>query len=361
MKKYFVHRLGQNRWGDEVLLYWRRGESLVVISRPREGKDAQVKPLIVKASRERYVLDMDYKGEHKEHITKPNTDPNCEFPDKVRSYDTLENYTFRLSQFDQPYDWVALGFESEYADIMARLAVEGIGYYNDDPEKFSDLVSKIPIREKGNALDNFAMETGVTLKRPLNYNTVNGLWQRFERIRKWFYQGKSDRRRVITEVTERDWKEKVLIVNLTDTTFTGTYRTTSTEMATAWSGKLCQLMAKLIAKYRPIIVFNESNALLGGERETSIVRFVAQMVGAGPKTGVQFIFLLHSLGEMHRSIYPNMRAQKIVGKLDFGDEQFLRISRQLESAKHEFCLIDSDGKERYYYADVPCCKFESDL
>src|SRR5262245_57809892 len=89
---------------------------------PGYGKDSLAKTIMVLASKNCKLFVCDYRGELLAHITRPN--PESDEPACVSPYKSVANFTFPLSAFQDPEDWISIGIDKDgvtkLTDILKR-------------------------------------------------------------------------------------------------------------------------------------------------------------------------------------------------------------------------------------------------
>jgi len=357
MVSYFYHELGKMRNDTPVNIKWRSGASLKIIARPRYGKGGVTKPLVVKLSKTRHILFFDYKSEWVRHITKYNVHSNA--PDKIIDVRIIQDFTFKLSQFNRPSDFIALGFDYDQCMYLTSMINDGYSHYEDDVLKFREMLREIPVREKGGAVAAFNRKFGTTLDSPMNYNSKVSLINHFRFIDKWFWQGESDQR-PIHDFAKLWAGSRNMIINLKPKG-----ESTNEMRARAFCGKILQQIRSTHIYKHPVIGFEEARHLIPNgiyKVPPSSISEIYDLVTDYPKYGVNVILIAQSETQLHPLILSSMFGQAIIGKLDFVEGgAFKEISERLDASIREFCLIDDNSKQWYFTPGLPCCEYESDL
>lgn len=176
---------------EECLEIPRGGWSTIASNMPpRMGKSANAKHVAVLTSKIRKVCIFDYNGEWKDHVIYYSPSPLAKYKEKLTDYKILSNIGFTISEMITDSNVLAsLGFTEQGSDYITLLAQEGYDYYEDNPEKFGEMVNKLPYRE--DQVDWYKQEFGVELPGSLHSSTVQSIRNRYLFIKKWFYNPKN--------------------------------------------------------------------------------------------------------------------------------------------------------------------------
>ena len=236
------HRLGSNMSKHHPLFPVRTWGNTFVEGKPRVGKTA--------------------------HVTKRNF--YADYPKKLIRYKIVRNFAFRISDFSTVQDWISLGFTSDAANIMRKMALIET-YHHDRPESFRELIVDLP--EKKTEIDFFNkkyQKYGLTLDHNVFPVTKNSMLTKLDFIQDWFKR-ENDARQLI-DLTSLLANYDHLIIDLGFTRGNANYQQTMV-------GKILEMLARrtpynparhtnrfsgfdsvpdLLCAYRPLIIFEEA-------------------------------------------------------------------------------------------------------
>ena len=136
-------RVGTDRWGNPVY-YFENGKYGVVaiVAKPRYGKSVLTKNWYVQIAQGRPMIVFDYQGEHTDVRWGNWLSPNVSF---VPNMLVVENFAFYVMDFQNPNDWVSMGFTSPAANLIYSL-LPLVNIHHNDPYVFYELLNALPTK-----------------------------------------------------------------------------------------------------------------------------------------------------------------------------------------------------------------------
>jgi len=323
----------------------------VVLSRSRSGKSALVKNIayqISKTGRKLIIIDPFNEWEHIQEYNREAFSPR-----RIIGLTHIQNFTFKISQFDRIDYWYALGFSEKAGEFAFNLSQQ-TDIHHDDPDIFMDIVRRLPTSRKD--LKEFNEEfkdVGLTLDAPLNIHTVNSIINHYPHLKEFFWHP-HDKRLPIYDFKQLFLRSNVLLISLNidrDDSF-GKMRST-----VVVAKILDEIGIDLIQKYHPIIISEESDFVVPDDTEIMFCisrnRF-RQFARKFQKFLVHLIFINQDSSSMDTLIIRSAQ-QKILGILppdDFAwrvsdvNEKYRKLIR-----KRRFLYIDEDNNAVVFDTD----------
>lgn len=348
----------------ETYFVMRRWGNCLVEAQPRFGKSSLIKDLIVKISKKRKVVIFDYNGEWEGSVLKYNRDiyNPPEFEDRMVGVKVLKNFTFKLTDFNSPEDFMSMGFQHNQVHLTCDLIQDTLRFHKGDVQVVSEIMSMLPTR--GVDLQGFNNKFGAKLLSPINSATKNSLNTWWKIIRRYFWQGKSDRRQLI------NFDKELLDNNHLIISLGSGDRGVSPFVARTYCAKILQYMRRVWHRARPVLVFEEARLLFPfqrGDVNLSSNEEVYDLVTLAPKLGVHPFFIVQHSRQLFQSILENIHI-KILGMVQFGGggrEYFIPLKYDPTRNIREFLYLDvTSNPQRLKYTKfrpcIPCMKYRSD-
>jgi len=231
----------------------RKWGNISVQGKPRTGKTAQAKSLVVQIGQYRKVIIFDCNSEWCNHVTEYNWNDNVAHPKKLINYKIVDDFAFQISEFTTTQDWISFGFTVDAANILGKLA-KADKYHEDDVEKFREMVREIPEGKADMGAFNakFA-EYGIKVDHAIFPATKVSMLTKMDRVEHWFHQGHREKRKYYDFLELLKQYDHLII----DLTFQGS---SDVNYQQAMVGKILGILAvpSLLLKHKPFLVFEES-------------------------------------------------------------------------------------------------------
>ena len=277
--------------------------NIFFVARPRVFKSALAKSLTVRVSNFRRVIVFDYNGEWSRDVVDYNW--GSQEPARIVNVQVYKNFTFKISTFKNPQDFISLGFSKDSCQYLKILINDGYSYYEDDVEKFEVMLKMLPTSSNAkNDMLTAWKESFPRLDLPtlLHFGTKSNLLNHFLFIRDWFWQGKKDTRPLYDFCKEmRKDQHAIIDLSLGE-------EGTNTNHARAWCGAVLRQCRGSYERIRGFFVFEESSVLAPNmyqatedEWPSSLVE-IRDMVVYFPKKFVSCLFLCQNERQLHGEI-----------------------------------------------------------
>ena len=254
----------------------------------------------------------------------------------------LQNFAFKISQFDDINYWYALGF-SEKAGEFAYFLSQRVDIHGDDPDKFMDILRQLPSNHRDlKYFNEHFREMGLTLEAPLNVHTVNSIINHYPHLKEFFWHPK-DKRATITDFKEKFLTSDVLLISLNIDQDDSFGKTRSTVVV---AKILSEIGIDLISRYHPVIISEESDYVVPSEQEIAFClsrNVFRQFSRKFQKFLVHLIFINQDSSSMDTLIIRSAQ-QKILGILPPDDFAWRVTGGQDRYAKYI-------GRRRFLYVD----------
>ena len=239
--------------GFQPKLPIRRWGTILLISKPRNGKTALAKDIVVKISKFRKCFIFDYNGEWTNHVVNFNF--KSEQPDRMNDVFIAKDFTFKISEFNNPNAFVSMGFSQDACNFLAILVRDAYNYYKDNPIKFVKMCQQLPTKET--FVQEFNAIFGTKLYSPINFASKISLLTHLNFIIEngYFWIGKKDRKNLI------DFKDAWLRFNHVIVDLSLGEKNTDVNKAQAYAGAILNEIAPLHKMTKGFIVFEETSAL----------------------------------------------------------------------------------------------------
>lgn len=345
-------RIGTDPYsGESVYFYERNAFGVnIVVAPTRYGKTALVKLLYVKIANlaHRPIIVIDYRSEHKESEW-----PNWDSKDSMYCipFKTIENFGFRISDFDSHIDWQSLNFPPQTSMQFARLAKHKEAH-QDDPELFKEMLADLP--QYDNMMTKFEQRWGFALSRPVHKEVYKAL-QGFAEFEHIFCSEKSK----LIEINNWQamvWKHKHLHICL------NIAREDDKLKARAYVGKILEKLsdASFLRIIRPVFVFEEADKLVPNvsaedRNSPSSLLWVQEYVLKLQKYHPELFFITQDLHLLDSMVVSNFHTMILGGNQKYHPStQYLRW----DSSRNyrEFLLINKGQRETKIFVpeDCPC-------
>lgn len=294
-------RIGKDKFkGTPVNFRLRSFGTTLILAKSRYGKTALEKHLACLISRKRKTVIFDVNGEWINDVVKFNwNSPN---PVRFCNYNILDNFCFRIQDFDRYSDWISLGFPPVGSRIMSRLARHP-DIHKDSPIKFTELLAQLPTHEGEEDIfnDKFTGGKFTLIEGRVMDVTKASIRSRFSFIKDYFWNGDDDPRSII------EWEQvfksnENLIINVD---CGGEHNKSK---ARAYIGKILERFYPYLQQKKPVLIFEEADwiapAEVGEEAErwpSSLIRLIEYSIKY-QKYGVNLMLISQSESLIHENI-----------------------------------------------------------
>lgn len=349
--------------GKPALFPMRYYGTNLLLSLARVGKTATGMELVVKISKVRKVIVFDYNGEWKGCVTNYNYESKS--PEHMENVKVYDNFTFRLTDFTDFNDFIALGFSPEGIRILPSLfACKNI--HDNDPELLMDVLEELPTTS--GELDDWNKKYGNDIHLPAKLIPVarDSMCNKFYAIKHWFWHPKDQR--TIFNIMDF-FRYDHLIIDLSDLGIKGT----DSNRAMAFAGLILKKLTPLITRTLPFIVVEEAGKICpnfgdnpGFVLPSSVQQFILYSTSL-PKLGVATLFLAQSSNQLPNEI-TNHYHTKIMSILPedanpTDRERTAGLQWNPDFPKpygyREFIIWERQGKwDKFVPFTPPCCQFK---
>lgn len=340
---------------------WQR---ILIEGESGAGKSAHAKDIVVRVSKSKKVCVFSLKGEWEKHVTDYNPYYKAS-KQKLINYKLLDNYSIKLSEFDDPSDWISLGFSEMGCGLLSQLIKEGKEFYKDDPKEFQLVLNSLPtkqITKEGlNLLYEYEKDFGILLNSPVFPQIKQSIIMRFEFIRDWFWVP-NDERNYFDFVNEWMFNDN-LIINISNDRF----------KARALCGLILRKLSKFHWQTRGLFVFEEARVLFPDlPSETpefllpSSVRQIYDILTMGRKEGISVLLITQREDQLYKPAIEHFFTKIIVGKylanskmnkMEYELALTLKWDPNFTSSGYRTCLLYyKTGRWCIYEPRISCCK-----
>lgn len=354
--------LGENVYDkEEVMFNMRSWGNYTIQAMPRYGKSVVSKDLAIQISKFRQVIIFDFANEWVDSVTHYNM--NAPYPDKLVDYILLNDFTFKITEFSNKEDFASFGFDRDQASILADLIRDTKNYHQGDIYKITEILQNIPTN-KGHDLRAYNMKYGCNMTSTQHSSTKVTICTHWDLIKKYFWQGNKDERRLI-DFKKEFLKGKHIIINLNDSD-----ASLRKFVGRAYIGKILQHTRPVWKYTKPFIFVEEARTFFPnhhGKIQLSSNVQVNDLVTYAPKQGVSIMFIVQHENQLYSPILQNIHA-KIVGIVrepGIGKEYEVALDYDPTRNIREFIYMDVNSTQnRFRYEKfkprVPCMRYVSD-
>lgn len=287
----------------------------------RYGKSIEVDNIILEKynlDQERVIIIFDYYNEHR-RLMYPNLDSSnstC-----IADLKIINNFAFKISDFDSVTDWVSCGFTDKASRILVRLAQE-IRIHNNDPKNFAEILKDFPSTRK--ELEIFNKRYVMNWEHYTHPDTKRSMMNFYNVMH--MFLGANDDRTYIPDWYQLVIKHKHVTIEL------GVTDESMKLVARAYVGKILERLSKPLIKYdsfRPLIVLEEGDILVPNvkpdETSPSSLQWILAYTLKYQKFGPELILIAQDpanlnsffLENSHIRIFGNLRSVPETRKLKF--------------------------------------------
>lgn len=346
---------------EEVCMTSRSWGVYLLIAKSRFGKTTLAKNVTSHlASEGRRILIFDCYQDYT-HINNPNYNfPMGTVPRYVKGVPNLKiikNFTLPISDFNNPADWISLGFSFDYGAGLCSIIASRIGLHNDDPDQFEAILSRLPrTDEELPMFNNLYSDYGLKLSGRIPEPAINAIRNRYSFVKNWFWDPKNDDRLVV------DWKEELLNHNLV--VDLNLFRDENVSKIRAFVGCILRQIKPILPRVKPFIIVEEADKIAPNIDLGSVYYYPSSLSHLIEYTyklqrwGVSLLFISQDEKLMSQEIAKGFH-QKILGALapdakDFQLTQGLRWDP--EKNVRQFLILNENNQYTKFKPYWPFCE-----
>ena len=344
-----------------IFLPVKRNGVVMVISKPRTGKSALVKEIILRIYEfERSILIIDSLGKGEYDATKkPNY--RAKYPQAIDGLKVIKNFVLPLSAFNTIDDFVSLGFSDDAATYMNRWLKKEFLH---DFKNFDEFLDDLPITST--YLKDFNTKYiphGLHLRTHVHFQTKGNIIAHWEKIKGWFWKGSKDYRMLLTsKILEKIW-EKHKYVSLQIDMGSG-----EEAKSCAYVGNLLKnLNDRFLKRMSPVIIIEESDLICPTKkfepRTLTSRNILRHFVNKKLRYNMWMFFITQSDDLLYEDVV-NSAFDKIIGIVDSGSRywkhaQYNRLKVVNKVPRSDFVHIDVNGWSNRFYPKITSCGCQS--
>lgn len=316
--------LGKHKYNNgTVRIMERRSFGVHIIAAiTRYGKTTLVKNTYTQIAQYRPLIILDYLGEHT--LSKyPNFLSRDNNTACVPELIEIKDFKFKISQFTNASDWLALGFSDKGSLLMRDLALR-VDIHRDDPQRFMEILEDVPSQGQFGAPLRFENTWGFSLPM-INSSTLDSCKTQFTYLlHDEFFGGSED---PVYDFGELALQNHYININFN-------LDKSVPHKARAIAGKALEQVKRVLDRFDipPLIVVEEADVIAPKMSEgdtylpTSTIMLI-EFVLKLQKKRLEILFIVQDLSRLHPALVGN-RHTLIIGQLPTGNE-FAEVSKQL--------------------------------
>lgn len=306
--------------------------NIIIAAVSRYGKSAIMKLIMSLLQFYRKFIILDFQGEFSQTIF-PNTKSKGQMLG-MRNMKIVNNFAFRISDFNSEGDWISLGFPEMACKQMARFA-KMRQLHHDSTENFRRIIHELPTENAKLSLPSYnawcKKEFGYDPHLDVKFNdkTQQSMITRFDQVMAaGYFKMENDGKKYVENFGRMMLENGHLCIDLGLTTGTGQSK------AQAYFGKVLEQMIPYLAVCRPFIIVEEAsvlapNLVVPDEMRPSSLRHLINYAVRYQRYGIKVAYIVQDLQMLYPSIRENYHMQ-ILGQLQWtGDERTQGLVRRL--------------------------------
>ncbi|MEK6833011.1 MAG: DUF87 domain-containing protein [Nanoarchaeota archaeon] len=344
----------ENDLQPRVLFPARKFFATGIIAKTRTGKTSIAKTLLVDLYRRgnRKIIIFDPYSDYWK-LGEYNNHRQAEIQ-KISYLKLFKNFAFRISQFSLN-DWLSLGIAELGAKICNDIGKK-IKLHYDDPDKFLEILSKLPINEE--SIENFNNEyasQGLYFNSRLPESTITALNSRLHFLKYIFKYPNDNKKEIDIKDLIKFIDNYVIIFDLQlqkgEDVFKGR----------AYVGIILRMLKPYLEKYNPVICIDEADLFAPNVKEFwEYPSSLKELIEYGIKLQRAHIGLI-LITQHEKLLHPTLVRSfhnKIIGIVD-KDSQFYDYTHNLfwdyDKGIRQFVYIDENNRAFPFNARIcPC-------